>query len=229
MADKDTWRTLLVTLDLLTESKLALEFGVKPGSRSMVEAVDKIDRIKRRLTGKDNVFGSKTLYGKYVYKMPEGTYGFENVTLIARSKLRVTIDNTAFMAMVAGTKAVGLFPSLSAMWDLVPFSFVVDWVLNMGDRLQAVDDAALLLAINIHWCIHSYSIWVDIPDDLLEDHGLTAFSDTEDDKPQLKVYIREKSHITPMPRNSSYDFLEGTSKPPIELVGSLAYQVFGKH
>jgi hypothetical protein len=38
----------------------------------------------------------------------------------------------------------GLFSPLSAAWDLVPYSFCVDWFLNLGDMLKAVEAYAFI-------------------------------------------------------------------------------------
>lgn len=38
----------------------------------------------------------------------------------------------------------GLDPSLVHMWDLVPFSFAIDWFLKIGDRLESLGDLTTL-------------------------------------------------------------------------------------
>lgn len=44
---------------------------------------------------------------------------------------------------------LGLRPNLSNTWDMIPFSFVVDWFTKIGDSLQSIDDANFLAQIPV--------------------------------------------------------------------------------
>lgn len=50
---------------------------------------------------------------------------------------------------------IDLFPTLELVWDIIPFSFVVDWFLKVGDELEAVDSRTLLSTYDIHSCVFS--------------------------------------------------------------------------
>jgi len=58
----------------------------------------------------------------------------------ARVKMRLH-ENTGdmFAMLMLNSDKVGLMPSLYNLWDMVPFSFVVDWVYPIGDILQDID------------------------------------------------------------------------------------------
>lgn len=45
----------------------------------------------------------------------------------------------------------GFFPTLSNMWDLVPYSFIVDWFTDIGDCLANVDSYLLYQNSRIEW------------------------------------------------------------------------------
>lgn len=50
---------------------------------------------------------------------------------------------------------IDLFPTLELVWDIIPFSFVVDWFLKVGDELEAADSRTLLSTYDIHSCVYS--------------------------------------------------------------------------
>lgn len=47
------------------------------------------------------------------------------------------------------------FPTLELAWDIIPFSFVVDWFLNIGDYLEALDSNTLLSTYKVLSCCYS--------------------------------------------------------------------------
>lgn len=47
------------------------------------------------------------------------------------------------------------FPTTELVWDMIPFSFVVDWFLKVGDELEALDSRTLLSTYDIHSCVYS--------------------------------------------------------------------------
>ena len=61
---------------------------------------------------------------------------YDNVTLRCKIPYR---DSTmaGFTSMWSDLKKFGLAPDLYNLWDLVPLSFVADWVLPIGDTLEA--------------------------------------------------------------------------------------------
>lgn len=53
-------------------------------------------------------------------------------------------------------EALGLSVNLSNTWDLLPFSFVADWFINLGDTLATLDRSDVLSKINVLYCVTSY-------------------------------------------------------------------------
>lgn len=52
-------------------------------------------------------------------------------------------------------RTLGLDINLSNTWDLLPFSFVVDWFINLGDILAKIDHTDVLAELKIHSVISS--------------------------------------------------------------------------
>lgn len=59
----------------------------------------------------------------------------------------------------------GLLPSKYRLWDLVPFSFVADWVFNIGDTLKEEEDLSVL-SHGYTFVDSSYSIKYTVSTDL---------------------------------------------------------------
>lgn len=71
-----------------------------------------------------------------------------------------------------------LLPSASNLWDLVPFSFVVDWILPIGNNLEAMEQKGYTSTLPVmvcyltnkatfthRWCVDDYnadSIWNEV-------------------------------------------------------------------
>jgi hypothetical protein len=50
---------------------------------------------------------------------------------------------------------LGLLPTLQRGWDLVPYSFVADWVTNVGDLLGAIDYNSSAYSFPVQYCTSS--------------------------------------------------------------------------
>jgi hypothetical protein len=63
---------------------------------------------------------------------------------------------TAFDKLYVRLSNAGIQPSLKNFWDLVPYSFVIDWVLPIGDYLEHIDDERYIDAFDIVDTCESY-------------------------------------------------------------------------
>ncbi|DAD51093.1 TPA_asm: maturation protein, partial [ssRNA phage SRR7976300_1] len=52
---------------------------------------------------------------------------------------KVGSSNDPLLAGIKGLYDWDLYPSLGNMWDLIPYSFVADWVVGIGDLLEDID------------------------------------------------------------------------------------------
>jgi len=209
-------------IDYISDAVLKFRFAQAPTASDAEEilSTDFQKEISKLLQ-----LNSYTAYGKFdhtfsVTDNPAGGLGL--TTLVTRSKVRLTFDMSNLMATYLVGNSVGLLPTLSRIWAVVPFSFVVDWFTNMDDRLQAVDDQLLWMALTTQWCLHSFSvIYYPTPEEL----SVWELQQVEDGEPfGLKVYIREFSLCTPRLADSRYDFLAPDNGPDPIVVGSLVWQ-----
>lgn len=112
--------------------------------------VYKTDREKRVLTY-NNVTDVPLVnpHFRYIYHVTSGT-----TTIRATGKARYNLSNLNLRLF----DQVGLNPFVTA-WELIPFSFVVDWFVNVGDWVQAQTSSLVDLAEQRSFC---YSIKHDL-------------------------------------------------------------------
>lgn len=214
---------ILDIIDYLTQAVLKFKFDQKPTVEDAVEiaTTDVVGDLRKLLQTH-----SDTTYGKFIWVKPDGVpfWGDGRVVLVTRSKLRFHLDISTLLADIFTANATGLLPSLSRLWDLVPFSFVVDWFANEGDRLHAIDNQLLFAAVGVQWTLYSYKVFYYPSDSELASFGLETISA---DPFYIVVYVREKSLFVPRLRDSRFDFL-AAKKPNLLTVGSFVWQALRK-
>ena len=129
---------------------------------------------------------------------------------------KVYADNYSLkdMSLIEAAKSVDLYPSLSNVWDLIPYSFVVDWFLPVGDILGKLDAQSYVQDLHTRSCVASVK-------STKLDHIDHAFNYSGD----IKVTCYERKVISPngMSRALSSDsakFFDGVT--PLHFFDGLA-------
>jgi hypothetical protein len=157
----------------------------------------------------------------YAFPEPKGFHGFPSSRLTARSKIVVdTGVNTAF-AMVLGLDGLGILPKPSNLWDLVPFSFALNWVTGVGANIRRAEYGLFLLAFPTYG-VHTLTI-----EAALSEQDLTTLDVVEDPTIpfRLRWYNRSVSVYLPLPGDTPYGFGLPTGSPSITLIASLLYSL----
>jgi len=208
--------TLREILDLSTSTVLQANFQWRPY----------FDLLTRYLPAMLSVLGSlnknRTLnvgYGSYRTTLK----GFvrQEVTLLTRTKIVMDTSPSGVLSAILGTDALGLIPKPSALWDLIPFTFAVNWFTGIGASIKRAE-YSLLLATMPAYFVHTYTItspFTAAELDVLQASGTYA------DPPSLRVYCRDVSHFSPFPRDSRFGFGIPDQYPPLGVFGSLLYQL----
>lgn len=208
-------------IDYITDAILRYKFSQAPAARAIEEiAGSDVQRYLESLARSTDY----TIYGDFTYVFPDDVnpYGRGSLVLVTRSKIRISQDLSTMVGSLLMANSVGLLPTLSRIWEILPFSFVVDWFTRMNKRLKLVDTQLLYMAFRTHWCVHSYKFlyYPDISE--LLDYGLES---AEDQPFHISAYVREKSVWMPRLRDSRLDFLAAGSLNPLTS-GALAWQLF---
>lgn len=92
-------------------------------------------------------------------------------------------------------KKMGVFPSLNNLWDLVPYSFVVDWFTSVGDTLEIISDYSNAMSLGIRYCTFSRK-------DILS-HAVIATDNSYYGEIQVVNYHRWTTDHCPTPQLST--------------------------
>jgi hypothetical protein len=201
-------------VDIFTNLVLLTEFGLKPLANDLYQIAVHLDDLVERISR----IGSRLdLRGKHTFTdFPSGD-PLEGCTMVTRSKLVLTIPRSSALAALIGFEMAGFAPTFATIWDLIPFSFVVDWFLNISDRIAMGEQHLHFLSADIAYCVHSHTIYKPLVSNL---EGITFSHDTH-----LKYYHRTTSRYLPRPGRSRYDFLTAKG-PPVLAGGSLLWTIF---
>jgi hypothetical protein len=206
-------------IDYLSDAILKFRFAQAPTAGDAVELAT--TDLKKHL---EDLFRSQsaTIYGVFNWDFPDpNPIGQGKLTLVTRSKVRVHLDLSTLLANYLSLNAVGLLPTLSRVWETLPFTFVVDWFTNMSGRLKQVDNQLLWIALRTSWCLHSYKVTYYPHESELEIYNLESFD--PEDPFGLSVYIREFTRCTPQLRDSKFDFLAPKRGPNALTAGALIW------
>jgi hypothetical protein len=216
-------------IDYISGEILRNRFAQAPAARALKELGESDIQSVLNSLAKSYTY---TIYGDFEYEIPhaQNPYSDGKLLLVTRSKISLTQDLSTMMESILMANSVGLLPTLSRLWEIVPFSFVVDWFTGMNKRLKLVDTQLAYMMFRTNWCLHSYRLSYYPSQAALADFGLSNvyrgsfFSPPE--KPfHISAYYREKSGYMPRLRDSRFDFLAASGTNPVT-AGALAWQLF---
>jgi len=98
-----------------------------------------------------------------------------------------------------------IFPSLSNVWDLVPYSFVVDWFLDVSQFLEYVDHSTFVSTLSVDSVTHSTKNTIVLDSERLNwvlDENLLGDGEPLLGQALLTYYVRSIKHTLdePVPR-----------------------------
>jgi len=98
------------------------------------------------------------------------------------------------MGFIENQHKWGLWPTFAMVWDIIPFSFVVDMATNVGSLVEAMDDRIWTQYFNVHVCISSTKrLWSPSPERLWPHlDGVTGAV-------KFSHYDRYSSEVMPLP------------------------------
>lgn len=216
---------LVSTLDFLTALKLQKSFSWDPNMDLLFETLPRMERVAdqiRNLSDSGFVVGR----GSFTYDFPTWEFGREECRLVTRTKVVASLNTKSVLAKTLGVRALGLLPSPSSLWDLIPFSFVVDWFGNIGARLHDLESIGFLSLMGVRSFTHTYLIESKLTQDEMERVGITPWgASSVSYQPAMRYFVREVSGYIPPIGNGKWDFRLPGKLPDWALSGSLAWQL----
>jgi hypothetical protein len=118
---------------------LSFRFGLRLFVNDTKEIVDAAKRYRKRKTFKGSIRRTHTS----TVNSEVTPYGDK---LVQRAGLTLYSDELSLSERSAlhASSSLDLLPSLSNVWDFVPYSFVVDWLVPVGDLLERLDTSAAI-------------------------------------------------------------------------------------
>jgi hypothetical protein len=219
IAKKDlSLATLKDILDLASSTTLQASFQWRPMLEILMKHLPIIRDLSRDCSSGKKVTISR---GKWKYSFLEGELS-RPAQLTARTKIVLDESPRGLLAALLGIDAFGIMPKPSNIWDLLPFSFVVNWVTGVGNGIRRAEYSAVLLGMPAYY-IHSYEVKSAFKSEELENWSLSS---EPIDPLSMKVMFRDISLFAPLPRQTRFGFGLPTSSPPLGVVLALLYQLF---
>lgn len=138
----------LKSLKGLSNNYLSVEYGLLP-------TIDDIKSIVRSLKSAKPYYDSHGFATYGASKTQEVTVGSTDYSLLQRIKLAVGKDDTLTKGIVNRVEDMGFLLDLETIWDLIPYSFVVDWLVDVGDLLARIDSTNRIDRLNIKYATMS--------------------------------------------------------------------------
>lgn len=75
-----------------------------------------------------------------------------------RIKLAIANTDEGISSLASSIDNIGFLPTFENLWDLIPYSFVIDWFVNIGDILEKVDSGLRLARLPIKYVTTSLKL-----------------------------------------------------------------------
>jgi hypothetical protein len=209
--------TLKEILDLASSTTLQASFQWRPMLELLTTHLPTIHTLSKGMGDRAKL---RVCRGSWKYTFRDGELS-RPATLTTRTKIVLDESPRGLLATILGVDAFGLFPKPSNIWDLLPFTFVVNWVTGVGNAIRRAEYASILLTMPAYY-VHTYTVESPFLESELLDWNLAT---SHSSKLSMKIVFRDISSFTPLPRNSRFAFDLPTSAPPLGVVLALLYQL----
>jgi len=210
-----TWKDIV---SLVTSTHLQNSFQWQPIVRLITEYGPK-------LAATFSVLGLRTGdtvgYGSFRAEL-HNKLGRKDVTLLTRTKIVLSSDIPSWLTALTGVDALGLLPKPSNLWDLIPFTFLVNWFTGVGEAIRRAESTILLSTLPAYY-VHTYTLTSPLTEDELV---LLKASSDRSRAASLRIYVRDVTTFTPAPHDSHLDFGIPQGFPSYGTLGSLIWQLF---
>lgn len=132
----------------LSSAWLAYRYQYQTTKLDLEEAISFVNRHANL----GDLRGGITTYGQY-------TDYFKGVPVQSRCQIKCRRRELSFMkSLLLDLDTLGLTPDFYVIWDSIPYSFIVDWFLPVGDILSVVDAQRTYSEENFDYSLIGYSM-----------------------------------------------------------------------
>lgn len=220
--------TLRDMVDFATSLKLQMSFGVNPTVDFFVAVIPRLGELWATLASGLDERKVITHRGTYTFAFPNWEFGREFSYLTTRTLVRHYQKPSSVFAIV---KALGLAPIPSNFWDILPMSFVVDWMTGLRERIVNIEGLVTFLEMDVIHLVHTFRVDSPLSASELTKFGMVTNNlGVTEPEPIIRWFVRDVSrHFPKTGVDGRYDFAQPQRPPPWEISGSLAFQIlFGR-
>lgn len=214
----DPVASLVAFGDFVSDFCLKYNFAWAPDAAAVSELTKLGPELGRAL---DRLDASRTvtLAGKFHWDFPWHPF-WGDIHLETRSTISIKTGDSSLINTIMKLDSAGLLPDLHRVWEVLPYSFAVDWVTGVGRRLHDIDNSVKLFSLmQLQWAEHTFQCTASLPGHLAIDGVDLVNSDA-----QLRWFRRDLSRRIPPLRQGAYDFRAPTGGPSFGILGSLLYK-----
>jgi len=134
---------------------LTVQYGILPTISDLKDIVAAFSRMKPYVDR--NGFST---YSARAYKEKD----FLEAKLSVEQHVKVAIDNcdSELATLVNRLSDLGFDPTFENLWDLVPYSFVIDWFIDVGGFLERIDTQMRLVRLNVKYSTLSSKLTAEL-------------------------------------------------------------------
>lgn len=128
---------------------LGMQYGILPTIDDLQHIAQAVKKINPHIT--------KGGYSSYSASYEEFAFdGYTEHQLTQRIKLAIEDEDDQFQRLLSSIESSGFAPTFENLYDLIPYSFVLDWFVDVGGFLERVDSRLRLSRLNIVYVTTSY-------------------------------------------------------------------------
>lgn len=164
-------------LDLLADVQLLYSYALAPTYDDYQVIAEKAVAVR------DNwkAFCRKqTLYGSQTLDVPD----HPGWLLKVGATVRLGVQADALLSVLPAY-AAGFLPTLSTLWENIPFSFLLDRLFPTGKALSWVDNTVFMQCFDIDWVTLTYRLVNPISEEVLLDRGILPYQGETEFSPEV--------------------------------------------
>jgi hypothetical protein len=127
---------------------LAVNYGILPTISDLQEIIGAFKSVQPYIDGN----GFKTYNAFRTSSSASGDY---SSSVEQRIKIAIDEEDSDLSRLAAKVDSMGFALTLENVWDLIPYSFVIDWFIDIGGFLERADSRMRLMRLNIRYATMS--------------------------------------------------------------------------
>jgi hypothetical protein len=132
----------------LANNFLVVKYGILPTFSDIEEIIGAFKRLAPYVDSN----GFDTFSAGFIDTLVVGEL---HHTLEQHIKLAIRSEDSVLISLIARLDTMGTLPTFENLWDLIPYSFVIDWFIDVGEYLERVDSNLRLSRFDVQYATMS--------------------------------------------------------------------------